>query len=327
MAPTFSIIIPVKEINDYVRETVPYILDLEDDDWELFIVTNEDEPNPWSTSGRVQMLTSGRVGPADKRDQAALVARGEILVFLDDDSYPQRDFLNVARSYFADTTISALGGPAITPITDSFKQKVSGAVFMSKLTGGSPERYLPVGESRDVDDWPSVNLMVRRAAFIGVNGFDSPYWPGEDTFLCLKLVREKHRIVYAPDLIVWHHRREGLARHAKQVGAYGLHRGYFARKYPETSFRLGYFVPSTFVFFVIASPFAFVLPSWYQHMIAIGWIVYGLGLAIGVVDLVRKVEIKVALGALPYIIATHLTYGYKFLRGLTYRGELVSKLR
>lgn len=327
MAPTFSIIIPVKEINDYVRETIPYILDLEDDDWELFIVTNEDEPNPWSTSGRVQMLTSGRVGPADKRDQAARVARGEILVFLDDDSYPQRDFLNVARSYFADPTISALGGPAITPITDSFKQKVSGAVFMSKLTGGSPERYLPVGESRDVDDWPSVNLMVRRAAFIGVNGFDSPYWPGEDTFLCLKLVREKHRIVYAPDLIVWHHRREGLARHMKQVGAYGLHRGYFARKHPETSFRLGYFVPSAFVLFVVATTPAFFLPGWYQSLIVIGWIAYGLGLTIGVVDLVRKIDVRIAIGAIPYIVATHLSYGYKFLRGLTYRGQLVSKLR
>lgn len=327
MSPKFSIIIPVKEINDYVRETVPHIFDLEDDDWELLIVTNENEPNPWSTSGRVQMLESGRVGPAEKRDQAARVARGEILVFLDDDSYPQWDFLSVARRYFEDPTISALGGPAITPASDSFKQKVSGAVFMSKLTGGSPERYLPVGKSRDVDDWPSVNLMVRRVAFVGVNGFDSPYWPGEDTFLCLKLVKEKHRIVYAPDLVVWHHRREGLVRHMKQVGAYGLHRGYFARKYPETSFRLGYFVPSAFVVFVAASAPAFLLPSWYQNLIAIGWIAYGLGLTIGVADLGRKVEVKIALGAAPYIIATHLSYGYKFLRGLTYRGQLISKLR
>jgi GT2 family glycosyltransferase len=327
MEPKFSIVIPVKEVNDYVRETVPYLLDLDDDDWELLIVTNDQESNPWSATNKVRMLSSGRVGPADKRDQAAKVARGEILVFLDDDSYPQRDLLTVARRYFSDPGIAAIGGPAITPPTDTFKQKVSGAVFMSKLTGGSPERYLPVGQSRDVDDWPSVNLMVRRSAFIEVNGFDSPYWPGEDTFLCLKLVRRNHRIVYAPDLVVWHHRREGLTRHMKQVGAYGLHRGYFVRKYPETSFRAGYFVPAAFVVFVLATPLAFVLPAWCQTLVVAGWSVYVLGLLLGVIDLARKVDVKVALGALPYIVATHISYGCQFLRGITYRGQLVSKLR
>lgn len=327
MAPTFSIIIPVKEINDYVRETVPHIFGLDDDDWELLIVTNNDEPNPWRESGKVQMLSSGRVGPADKRDQAAQVARGEILVFLDDDSYPQSDFLNVARRYFSDPTVAALGGPAVTPPTDTFKQKISGAVFMSRFTGGSPERYLPVGKSRDIDDWPSVNLMVRRAVFLLVEGFESPYWPGEDTFLCLKLVRQKHRIVYAPDLMVWHHRREGLVRHLKQVGSYGLHRGYFARKYPENSFRFAYFIPSAFLLFVVASLPVVFMPIWYRYLIALGWLIYVSGIIVGMVDLIRKVEPKIALGAIPFIVLTHLSYGYKFLRGLTYRGQLVSKLR
>ena len=32
-SPRFSIIIPVKEINDYVRETVPYIQALDSDNW------------------------------------------------------------------------------------------------------------------------------------------------------------------------------------------------------------------------------------------------------------------------------------------------------
>jgi GT2 family glycosyltransferase len=327
MSPTFSIIIPVKEVNDYVRETVPWIQRLEDSDWELFVVTNDDALNEWSDDPRIQFLSSGRVGPAEKRDQAASVAHGEILVFLDDDSYPQPDLLSVARRYFNDPSVSAVGGPAITPESDTYRQKISGAVFMSKLTGGSPERYIPVGSARDVDDWPSVNLMVRRTAFLSVNGFNSPYWPGEDTFLCHKLVRAKHRIIYAPDLVVWHHRREGLRRHLRQVGAYGLHRGYFARKYPQTSLKVQYFVPSLLLLFTLLSIVTAIVTPQLLILFAIGWSFYGIALIVGLFTLVRRTGYSVAIGSLPYVVMTHLVYGWMFLRGLSHRGQLVSRLR
>ena len=67
----FSIIIPVKSINDYVRETVPYIQALTRYEWELFIIPNNMENNEWQEDGRVTILDSGRVGPADKRDLGA----------------------------------------------------------------------------------------------------------------------------------------------------------------------------------------------------------------------------------------------------------------
>jgi glycosyltransferase involved in cell wall biosynthesis len=188
--PKFSIVIPVKEVNDYVRETVPYIQSLDLNDWELIIVPNNADQNEWEDDKRVSLIPSGRVGPADKRDQAAQIAKGEILVFLDDDSYPQSDLLSIATKYFNDDLVSAIGGPAITPESDSYWQKVSGAVFLSRLTGGNPERYTPTGQAKQVDDWPSVNFMVRKSDFLEVGGFDSPYWPGEDTHLCLKLVQK-----------------------------------------------------------------------------------------------------------------------------------------
>lgn len=322
----FSIIIPVKELNDYVRETVPAVCRLDRSDWELLIVTNDPQQSEWPDEARIKMLFSGRVGPADKRDQAARQALGEILVFLDDDSYPEPNLLSIAAEVFGQGHV-AVGGPAVTPVSDSFLQKVSGAVFSSRLTGGSPERYRPVGNPKMVDDWPSVNLMVRRDVFLSVGGFDSPYWPGEDTFLCLKLVQAGHRVQYRPDLIVWHHRREGLGRHMRQVGAYGLHRGYFARHLPQTSRRLQYFVPSIVFLMVTTSPLGLLAPAPLGALYAAGLIAYGLGLVAGVVDLTRHNRLRVALAAAPYILATHLSYGYSFLRGILRRNELVSRLR
>jgi GT2 family glycosyltransferase len=325
--PKFSIVIPVKEVNDYVRETVPHIQGLDLNNWELIIVPNNADRNEWEDDNRVSFIPSGRVGPADKRDQAAKFAKGEILVFLDDDSYPQSDLLSVATKYFDDESVSAIGGPAVTPESDSYWQKVSGAVFLSRLTGGNPERYTPTGQAKQVDDWPSVNFMVRKSDFLEVGGFDSPYWPGEDTYLCLKLVQKTKKIVYAPELIVWHHRRSGLLRHMKQVGAYGLHRGYFARRLPETSLKAKYFAPSAILCLITASVFSPLLPELLRNSVFIGLVVYLIGLIVGSISVARLTTIRIAIGAVPFIALTHLSYGFRFLQGYLKTGSLVSKLR
>jgi len=326
VALRFSIIIPVKAINDYVRETVPHILNLANQDWELMIIPNEAEASEWEDP-RISVIASGPVGPAKKRDQGAELAQGEILVFLDDDSYPAPDLLDVATAHFADPAVVALGGPAITPPHDSFWQKVSGAVFLSRLSGGTPERYVPVGEVRPVDDWPSVNLMVRRQAFLDIGGFNSPYWPGEDTKLCLDLVKITGRkLLYVPGLIVWHHRRAGLAAHLKQVGNYGLHRGFFAKRFPETSRRALYFVPMLFLLFTVFSLGYPLYPALIQAAILAGWCCYAGALLISLTTMARHESLLIGLVALGYTFLSHLAYGAMFLRGLLTR-ELVSKLR
>lgn len=327
-SPFFTIIIPVKAINDYVRETVSHVLHLADKDWELIIVPNEESPSEWSDA-RIQVIPSGRVGPGLKRDMAATMAKGEVLVFLDDDSYPKPDLLTVARPTFSDANVAAIGGPAITPPEDSFWQKVSGTVFLSRFSGGAPERYVPVGSVRETDDWPSVNLMVRRSDFLSINGFDSQYWPGEDTKLCLKLLKKGKKIIYNPALIVWHHRRAGLRAHLKQVGAYGLHRGFFAKRYPETSFRLWYFAPAMFFVFSIFSLVGFGVGMPRELTLAVCglWALYGAALMLAFADFLRHVSPLIALHAVGYTFFTHLVYGFQFIRGFVFTRELVSTLR
>ena len=324
--PVFTIVIPFKAVNGYVRETVPHVLKLSQD-WELILVPNEPMENEWGDS-RIRIITSGRVGPGAKRDMAAKVAKGDILVFLDDDSYPQDDLLEVAKEHFKDPAVAALGGPAITPPQDDFWQRVSGAVFLSRFSGGAPERYVPVGKVREIHDWPSVNLMVRKADFLAVGGFNTDYWPGEDTKLCLELVKKtRKKILYVPNLIVWHHRRAGLFGHLKQIGAYGLHRGFFVKAYPETSRKPGYFVPSAFVLFAAVSLLAPVLPNPFQTLITIGWALYGLALIKALLDFLTHENLAVALCALWYTFCTHLVYGVRFMQGLLFTGRLVSTLR
>jgi cellulose synthase/poly-beta-1,6-N-acetylglucosamine synthase-like glycosyltransferase len=326
MTPFFTIIIPVKAINDYVRETIPYIQNLLSPNWELIILPNDADLDEWHDT-RIQIIPSGRVGPAKKRDMGAELARGEILVFLDDDSYPEPNILNIAEHYFTDNNVVALGGPAMTPKSDSFWQRVSGAVFLSKFSGGAPERYVPIGPPRPVDDWPSVNLMVRKKEFLQIGGFNSIYWPGEDTKLCLDLIKKTGKtILYIPEMRVWHHRRAGLLTHLRQVGGYGLHRGYFAKRYPESSRRIKYFAPSALLLYLFLS---LLLPLIWPNLALIflvGWMIYGGAVIKAWLDIRTYESRAIATAAVVYVIATHLWYGTLFIRGLLTQ-NLISKLR
>ncbi len=320
-----SIVIPVVSINDYIRESIPHILSMDYNDFEVLILVEEESDE---TFEKICIILTGRVGPAEKRDISIKYAKGEVLAFLDDDAFPEPDWLTRAVNHFEDKDVFAVGGPAVTPDTDSFWQRVSGAVFLTKVGGGSPERYWPIGNVHEVDDWPSVNLLVRKDAFTKVGGFKSQFWPGEDTKLCLDLIDAGGKIIYDPTVKVWHHRRSGVIKHLNQVGNYGLHRGFFAKKYPENSLKLKYFIPSIFTLFIIISIAITIFIKPTGKFILYGYIIYGIALLYGFFDIFKKEKnVSISLFAIFYIIFTHLWYGLRFLQGFLLKTNLKSKLR
>jgi len=325
----YSFIIPVKEINDYIRESVPKILEIPRSDYEIIIYPDfgGETSEVWP---KTRQIPSGS-GPAVKRNLAMRDARGDFLVFVDDDAYPQKDILDILDKDFENDGIAAVGGPAMTPESNSFLQKVSGAVYLSYFSGGFPERYVPVGKKRAICDWPTVNLTVRKETFVKAGGFDCNFWPGEDTKFCLDIIskiKKNNKILYDPAVIVWHHRREGLLRHLKQVGGYGIHRGFFAKKYPETSFRFRYFVPSAFFVFISGGAVMSYFYSFFVRVYVLGWIFYALALLKVLFDITRRQKnILVALYSLVYVFLTHLVYGARFIQGFLFTRELKSKLR
>lgn len=331
----YSFIIPVKEINNYIRELIPKILEINRDDYEIIIYP--DIINSNFKKQKTQQIATGPIGPAEKRSLAMKDAKGKILIFLDDDAYPTKNFLNILEQDFNNPDIVAVGGPAITPSDDNFWQKVSGAVFLSSVAGGNPDRYISTGQKKFVDDWPSVNLSVRADAFNQINGFNSQYWPGEDTILCLDLIKKTHKkILYDPQLIAFHHRRSGFIRHLKQIGQYGLHRGFFAKKYPETSLKAKYFIPSLFLIFnflfLIALIFNFFFNSEILKIFLISaifcYIIYFLALIKAFFDMYKyEKNIFICLNALYYIVITHFIYGWQFIKGFIFTKKLKSRLR
>lgn len=323
----FSIIIPVKEINSYLEEAIPKILDMDYKNYEILILPNEKPKSikKYLKNSKIKIIPSGKVSPAVKRDLGAKKSKGKYLAFIDDDAYPQKNWLSVADELFKKEKIDAIGGPAITPKNDSLIQKASGLFFETVFGGGGMSyRYKPAKNNFYVDDFPSVNFIVSKKAFESVNGFNNDFWPGEDTKFCSDLIKKGYKILYSKDLVVYHHRRKSIFAHLKQVGNYGKHRGYFAKTFPETSLKPVYFAPSLFllgnVILLICSIFNLGVFYLWMSLLAIYFVLVGFDVAL------RASRIFEAILTVILVFLSHITYGFRFLVGLFSR-RFKSQLR
>ena len=272
---------------------------------------------PGPAGRRLEILQSPSPAPPAKRDMAAGESRGALLAFTDDDAFPTQDWLRAAAANFGDPDVAAVGGPNLCPEEHTPLERCGDAVLGSLLGGGAERyRYIP-RRRRDVTELPTCNLVVRKDCFEKVGGFGCGFWPGEDTVLCGKLTRRLgKRIVYDPDVIVYHHRRPLFRAHLAQVRRYAMHRGYFAKRFPETSLKFRFFIPTLWALFVLAA----WIPSLFSVGLLIPYVaVTGLYLAAVTAAGFFSVGFRWFWVVASGIVLTHLAYGVFFAVGLLSR--------
>ena len=328
----FSIIIPLARIEGYIFETCRKISEMECDNFEIIVfpdICPDDDIKRLEKELGARIVPTGCVCPGNKRDMAITYARGKYLAFIDDDAYPDKNWLKAAKKYLEYDNVSAVGGTQLTPAEDSFWQRVSGAMFSSILSGGAIIRYSRGYKIRQLFDWPTVNFIIKKADFIQIGGFDTHYWPGEDTKLCLDITKKLgKKILYIPDMLVYHHRRAGLGSHLNQAGGYGRQRGHFFRVFPETSRKLShlYFMPALFVIFLTGGLIGSFFSFFVLQLFLLGLTVYFSAVIISTIILIFKTkEILVSFALIPYLILFHIWYGLRFIQGFLFTKELKSK--
>jgi len=307
---TVSIIVAVKGDNPYLRECIAYCLRLDYVDFEILVLPDSELT---LNCPRTRAIPTGELTPPQKRDIGISQAQGEILAFLDHDTYPAKDWLTKALRHFEDNEIDAVGGPAVTADSDNINQKASGLVYSSWLMSGQfVYRYQP-RRKRYVDDFPSCNFLIRKTVIRELGGFNTKFWPGEDTFLCLRIIKNrKKKIIYDPEVLVYHHRRSLFIGHLRQIANYALHRGYFVKRFPQTSLKFVYFLPSLLVFgLIIGFLLSFLNPAFKLLYIS----AVALYLALAFISSISK-DFRLTFFVFRGIIISHLIYGLYFIKGL-----------
>lgn len=306
-----SILIPLKSDTKFLPECVESCLRQEFQDFEIIILPDS---NINLTFPKAVIIPTGELTPPKKRDIGLAQAKGEIIAFLDDDTVVSASWLKNALANFQDPEVAAVGGPAITPDSDNLKQRASGKVYESILVSGKFRyRYSPIKRIL-VDDYPSCNFIARKSILDQLGGFNTNYWPGEDTVLCLDIVKKLgKKIVYDPTVLIYHHRREVFIPHLKQIAGYALHRGYFVKKFSQTSFKISYFLPSFLLFWVVLGALLLSTPLAGLYLVSI----FTYLIACLMVSIQKEIRLTpfIFIG----IIFTHLAYGFYFIKGLLSR--------
>jgi cellulose synthase/poly-beta-1,6-N-acetylglucosamine synthase-like glycosyltransferase len=320
--PFVNIIIPlhvVLSLDDYERfkNDFKHFLNLDYQNYKITIVTDKKVTLPFHSKKVIHLVTNAKhtTSPAEKRDFALRHTKADICAFIDDDAYPNKDWLKNGVGHFLDPKIIAVGGPGVTPPENSFWQKIGGYIIESYVcSGGVQYRFYKYPKKLFVDDYPAYNLFIRSKILRQVGGWASTYYGGEDTFLCIKLIKSGD-ILYDPDVLVYHHRRAFPLGHLKQIKNVAIHRGYFFKRYPATSRRIIYLLPTTLTLGLIISIVATILfpvilfPAFIATL-TLFWL-------IGAASVYRhRVNLMQSLIAGFGIITTHITYGVFFIKGL-----------
>lgn len=324
-----SVIIPTRTINDYIiKENLPAFTIQTYTNFEVIVLPNEADSFDSALMKHYPWLriipTIKATRPAEKRDIGAKHAKGNVVAFIDDDGYPSQNWLERAVETFNEKqydNIAAVCGPGVLPPHAEYWERVFDAVLKTWIgSGGYSYRFNPE-HRRLVDDFPSMNFIVKKEIFHKIGGFNSDYWPGEDSKLCEDIVyKEKGVIVYNPDVLVYHHRRNSIQAYLKQHGNYGFHRGAFFAHGDKNSRRLGYLIPSMFVIYVILLTSIFtVIPT---HIGETGTVMLIPGemyilfvLYLFFKSLFAQKSLPIALGSAIVLFLTHVWYGILFIKG------------
>jgi hypothetical protein len=309
------VVVPLHRMTPQARRCLAGVAEMLGDEHELIVVSDREVSELPPQARLVLTGSASDTSPAEKRDAATAHVRGEICAFLDDDAYPAPAWIERAIERFRDPAIAAVGGPGVTPPDRPLLERLGGAFYESSFgSGGLRYRFHPVGGVRDVEDFPAYNFFVRTEVLRSVGGWASRFYGGEDTKLCLTLVEAGHRIVYDPEVVVYHFRRPMFRPHMRQVANVGRHRGWFVRAFPRTSRQPLYFAPAGAL---VAAP---AVVAWAARRPARMRGLLGLGIAAWALISGRALQEgqdPAVAALLPLgLAAGHAAYGAGFLRGL-----------
>ena len=175
-------------------------------------------------SEHIEVIVAEGAAPSRQRNLATGSATGEILYFLDDDSLIQEKTIALCLDAFQDDSVSAAGGPSLTPTEDGPLQQLFGSALGSVFGSGAMRfRYISAGIPRGASEKELIlcNLAFRRAVFVDMGGFDERLYPNEENELLDRITSAGQMALHIPDMTVMRSQRSTLPAFVRQIFGYG----------------------------------------------------------------------------------------------------------
>ena len=213
-SPEVSIIIPVYNEFDYTYNCVRSIKRNSGDIAYEIIIANDCSVDfteqVEKIADNVRLITTKEnVGFLRNCNHAANFARGKYILFLNNDTQVQRNWLEALLTLIEkDETVGMVGSRLIYP--DGFLQEAGGIVWKDASAWNYGNRKSPEASEynyvKEVDYISGASIMIRRELWEKIGGFDDQFAPAyyEDTDLAFEVRKRGYKVMYQPLSVVVH---------------------------------------------------------------------------------------------------------------------------
>ena len=233
--PRISVVLACYNGSATIGQSLEHLTRLDYPNYEVIVVDDgsTDGTGDIARAHGVRVIRIEQKGLSAARNTGMQAATGEIVTYIDDDAYPDPDWLHYLAHTFMSTPFSGVGGPNLTPEDDSEKAACIGEV------PGNPNHVLITDTV--AEHIPGVNMSFRKSCLEEIGGFDPRYrTAGDDVDICWRLQQHGCLIGFNPAAVVWHHRRPSIRRFLRQQYGYGRAEALLEQKWPEKYNAIGH---------------------------------------------------------------------------------------
>ena len=186
--PFFSVIIPVYNRGRVISNSIVSVINQTFDNWELIIIDDNSNDDTFESissfkDSRIVYLKNERnSGPAFSRNRGIIIARGEVISFLDSDDRFYPDFLKSTYLYLIENNKI---GFCWTGLEVKYKHEIKKELWIPKTKNSPYYSFL-----KDLSIGSGCGLSIRREIFQKCGLFNEELSAAEDTEFLLRIVQK-----------------------------------------------------------------------------------------------------------------------------------------
>jgi len=211
---SISVIIPTYNRPDFLPNTIKSLLEQDYENYEIIIVDNAclDETRKVVESFKnnkvpIIYINEPNIGLHNARHTGAKIAKGEIILYIDDDIIADKNLLKEIAKFYLDQNVGCVGG-RILP-----KWEVEPPEWIYLF----PKWYLSILDDeegpKEVKWIYGCNFSIRKSLLFDLGGFNpdafgdkKKWWMRGDgeIGLLIKVHRAGKKVIYNPNAVAWH---------------------------------------------------------------------------------------------------------------------------
>ncbi|MCL4487020.1 MAG: glycosyltransferase family 2 protein [Chloroflexi bacterium] len=195
--PFISVVIATYQRSDLLVETITDVLAQDYSRFEVIVVDQSEEPVD-GLDASISVIHTRPPHLPRARNVGLLAAKGDVVVFVDDDVAVPPRFLTMHAKCYADPRVGGVAGRVI------LNRDPSRPLTAPPATGLDFDR----DESGDVPFARGCNMSFRKSELLAVGLFDERFSVSEEEDVCFALRRRGLRLIFSPEAWLVHRQAE-----------------------------------------------------------------------------------------------------------------------